>query len=122
MDCEGGYQCYCQPGYAGNHCDLDVDECLSKPCLHDAVCENKINSFKCICKPGYTGINCEINIDECASNPCHNGGTCQDEVAAFTCFCPPGLTGAVCETNIDDCEVVVKKKIRFIVIFPRNKQ
>lgn len=30
----GEYYCKCQPGYEGQRCDREIDECLSNPCVH----------------------------------------------------------------------------------------
>ena len=62
----GGYSCYCRPGYTGQLCDVNVDECLSRPCSH-GTCVDGINDYTCHCDPGYTGRHCMINIDECQS-------------------------------------------------------
>ena len=51
--------------YTGDTCEIDIDECASNPCQHDAECIQGIATFTCNCKPGYTGTNCETNIDEC---------------------------------------------------------
>ena len=51
--------------YTGDTCEIDIDECASNPCQHDAECIQGIATFTCNCKPGYTGATCETNIDEC---------------------------------------------------------
>ena len=28
--------CQCASGWSGNHCDIEIDECASCPCQHDA--------------------------------------------------------------------------------------
>ena len=38
---------------------LDINECLSKPCLHGATCIDEVNEYTCTCLPGYTGVHCE---------------------------------------------------------------
>ena len=39
---------------------LDIDECLTSPCLHDGTCNNTEGSYHCICAMGWSGPNCEI--------------------------------------------------------------
>ncbi|CAG0888949.1 unnamed protein product [Cyprideis torosa] len=104
----GTYQCFCRPGFSGDHCDKEFDECLSYPCQNGATCVNEINAYHCHCAPGFTGQDCEFNIDECLSEPCQNGGSCVDGIASFNCSCVPGFTGLQCEVNIDECALLTE--------------
>ena len=38
---------------------IDVDECLSEPCLNGATCTDLIGYYRCECDLGYDGTNCE---------------------------------------------------------------
>ncbi|XP_019639762.1 PREDICTED: fibropellin-1-like [Branchiostoma belcheri] len=54
-----GFICQCAPGYAGTHCETEIDECSSDPCQNDATCQDELNGFTCQCLPGYAGTLCE---------------------------------------------------------------
>ncbi|XP_076126121.1 protein crumbs homolog 2b [Alosa pseudoharengus] len=105
-----GYLCQCIPGFIGENCSINVDECESQPCVNGGICEDLVNSYQCVCPPGYTGVVCEVDVDECASNPCQNGGTCQDGINAFFCTCAdpaPGQLpwgGVDCATQLVGCQ------------------
>ena len=58
------YVCECLPGWEGVHCELDVDECGSNPCLNGGTCAHGINSYQCFCNIGYHGENCEYGINQ----------------------------------------------------------
>lgn len=75
----------------------DFDDCINRPCMHNATCMDGLNSYSCRCLPGYNGTKCEIDIDECMSGPCTNNATCVDGINGYTCRCLSGYNGAHCQ-------------------------
>ena len=49
------FKCYCVPGHTGTYCQINVDECLSRPCSNNSTCIDGINKYECKCPTGYTG-------------------------------------------------------------------
>ncbi|XP_071129554.1 fibropellin-3-like [Mytilus edulis] len=93
--------CHCQPGYSGQCCEIELDECMSSPCKHGS-CRDNVNGYTCACNAGFTGINCDIDIDECMSSPCKHG-SCTDQVNGYACACHAGFTGINCKIDINEC-------------------
>lgn len=68
---------------AGSRCEMEINECLSNPCLNRGVCDDLTGGYTCNCVVGFSGDRCEVNVDECYSAPCLNGGSCLDAVNNF---------------------------------------
>jgi hypothetical protein len=67
MDGINEYTCDCQgTGFEGVHCQINIDECASAPCVHNSTCQDLINDYACQCHPGYAGKNCQVDVSECA--------------------------------------------------------
>ncbi|XP_029687135.1 neurocan core protein-like isoform X1 [Takifugu rubripes] len=83
---------------------VEVDPCVTNPCLHGGKCLPQGTGYSCYCPQGYAGENCEIDVDDCQSEPCENGGTCIDKIDSFLCLCLPSYEGDRCEKDIEGCE------------------
>ncbi|KAF3848620.1 hypothetical protein F7725_015117 [Dissostichus mawsoni] len=80
------FGCVCDPGWEGDRCERDTDDCASQPCVHGS-CRDHLAGFECRCHPGYAGTLCDEDLNECELHPCEHGGTCQDGPNMFTCTC-----------------------------------
>ncbi|XP_023820824.1 neurocan core protein [Oryzias latipes] len=83
---------------------VEVDPCVTNPCLHGGKCLPQRTGYSCYCPQGFAGENCEIDVDDCQSEPCENGGTCVDKIDSFLCLCLPSYGGDTCEKDVEGCE------------------
>lgn len=51
----GSPMCLCNPGFSGETCDVNIDDCHNVICLHGGTCLDDVLAYHCTCMPGYTG-------------------------------------------------------------------
>ncbi|KAJ8043269.1 Fibropellin-1 [Holothuria leucospilota] len=104
------FECSCAPGFTGERCGSDINECASAPCQNNGSCVDGIDVFYCDCQPGFGGPFCEhcynLCLPDCEANfKCENYGTCvySEADGEVFCDCLPGYMGSKCEIDIDEC-------------------
>ena len=96
----------CTPGYTGERCEEDKDDCTGV-CQNGAECVDGLDSFHCHCTPGYTGVTCADDVNECSqTDPCLHG-TCVNTNGSYSCICEDAYTGTLCDTfqQLDYCAI-----------------
>ncbi|XP_070533833.1 uncharacterized protein [Ptychodera flava] len=102
-DLSDGFYCHCTPGFIGDICDEDYNECVSSPCLNNGTCFNTRGSFICACDYPWSGALCEHSAY--GNAPCHDDGVVYqhgeewgDRVCTW-CHCDNGMP--IC--SVVDC-------------------
>ena len=103
--------CLCKPGYFGELCENNTDDCASNPCKNKGKCTDGVDEYFCDCAgTGFSGPQCEVNIDECAvSSPCERG-LCNDTLGDYQCICQADYCGKNCSRR-DPCQLDVSQEV-----------
>ena len=56
--------CPCDPGYTGEFCESNINDCAGVNCSGHGQCVDGINSFICQCELGFMGELCESTTED----------------------------------------------------------
>ncbi len=59
--------CQCDEGFAGDSCQVVLNECARKPCPNFKTCvpDSSFQGYQCRCPEGLTGVLCNVNVTDC---------------------------------------------------------
>ncbi|OWF52623.1 Fibropellin-1 [Mizuhopecten yessoensis] len=87
-------QCLCQPGYTGENCEININECTLNPqgCLYNGTCSDGVNAYSCQCRPGFSGNRCHVRNNFCSTDPCADA-ECYNDYDNYksVCVCHDGF-------------------------------
>lgn len=107
------FTCFCNPGWQGVKCEIDINECNDPSNINggcDQICDNTPGSYHCSCRSGYVMLanmkDCK-DLDECALKPDICGtAVCKNIPGFFECECAEGYKynpiSKSCE-DVDEC-------------------
>ncbi|KAA8594832.1 hypothetical protein FQN60_011967 [Etheostoma spectabile] len=114
-----GYKCECTPGYVGEHCELDYNDCEENKCQNGGQCIDAVNGYTCVCPEGYSGLFCEFSppmvlprTSPCDNHECLNGAQCVVMGLDPRCQCLHGYKGDRCETLVRDNDHIAMELYR----------
>ena len=58
MDGMGTFHCACYPGFTGETCQTNIDDCVGVDCSGNGQCVDGMNKFTCECSFGFSGPLC----------------------------------------------------------------
>ncbi|XP_044594516.1 fat-like cadherin-related tumor suppressor homolog isoform X4 [Cotesia glomerata] len=66
-------ECSCKEGYAGNKCEIVINECATDPCQSFKICipDSSVQGYTCQCPEGFAGPTCDIDISKCHDESCY---------------------------------------------------
>ncbi|ERE74482.1 vitamin K-dependent protein S [Cricetulus griseus] len=106
-DGQAAFTCICKPGWQGDKCQFDVNECKDPLNVNGGcsqICDNTPGSYHCSCRSGFAMLSnkkdCK-DVDECSENMCAQ--LCVNYPGGYSCYCD-GKKGFKLAQDQKSCE------------------
>ncbi|KAK7901975.1 hypothetical protein WMY93_018744 [Mugilogobius chulae] len=115
----GGYFCDCMPGWTGQNCDTNINDCKDQ-CQNGGTCKDLVNGYRCVCPSGFAGEHCERDVDEeslpvgyrlLLTQPLSEWGSLLQPGHRLLCSCSEDYEGKNCSHLKDHCRTTTCKVI-----------
>ncbi|CAF0961305.1 unnamed protein product, partial [Didymodactylos carnosus] len=116
--------CVCQPGFRGQNCSINFDDCQSHHCQF-GICVDKLNGYVCkFCEipPVVAPYQQSSEAQQCSTDFCLNNGACYERNGSIKCKCLNGFIGDRCDMlksvtlNTNDSYIKLQK----LNVYPRS--
>ncbi|XP_032132555.1 vitamin K-dependent protein S [Sapajus apella] len=117
MSCRDGkatFTCICKPGWQGEKCEFDINECKDPSNLNGGcsqICDNTPGSYHCSCKSGFVMLSNKKDcrdVDECFLKPSICGiAVCKNIPGDYECECPEGYRYSLKSKSCEGRMIVV---------------
>jgi len=107
------YTCVCARGYTGYNCEIDVDDCVSSPCMNGSTCTDSPGAYACTCAAGFSGASCAAEVDACSSKE----NDCDKEHSECVHV---GVKKHECVCNADTRPVMEESPVRTLLNVPHR--
>ena len=99
MEWTAKFKCSCDPGFTGEICYTNIDECVGVNCFTGVWMALTASAVTVVLATQKHCVRLTLH-DDCVRVNCNGNGECLGGMNSFICECSPGYTGSLCDMFI----------------------